>query len=938
MKKWRLSCRSPVWVKIGKIIYSSLFLIGLFLSGQSVYADEPVAPTISMTIQDPEPLEIVPGEFKTAKHTIGITTNNSKGYSLTLENNNDTTDLVSTVSSESRIPTISGEVSASNFPIGYGYSLDETQFFPIPERGVSDVIGYSRSATGIEPDIYELSFGAKIGLIIEGRYRKTLTLTATTNDTVVCTVNSICYEGNGDDGTGVMAEQATGGAAEVTLQAPNFSKPGYGFAGWNTKADGSGTTYGPNATISVGDLSEGGLVLHARWIASAGTMQGWSGCGSMSIGDITALTDSRDSSTYAVAKLADGKCWMVENMRLDLSRNDVVISASNTNNPTESFVTAANSHPASTNTFCNQSRSSCIDQIYFNTNNINRSLSESPSGSGTTYSWYGYGNYYNWYTATAGNGKFDNVSQSDEIDGDICPAGWYMPSSNGSLGSYTALDIALGGNGNNSYSVPMSNKWRSYPNNFLFSGQWAETVANRRSESGNYQSTSVVGNLTAANLWMQPNRVSTNMNGAYKYRGQTVRCLADNSYTIVFDKNLNWPVTGVMKNRKATVNETTKLPANVYKAGTVNDRTYLFLGWNTRADGTGTSYADEAEVNLSSTIGDTITLYAQWEEVPFTSVTVSLTTGVTHVTLTSDDFGSYDVDTDNTIVKLAINKPYQIAMDFGAEYDFVGWSTTANGTIGDSSTSPTTYTVSGTATLTAEVEERTGAFYLQDVTSNSCSTMPKTALDIRDNQQYKIQKLADGRCWMLDNLKLGAVSLVEQLTVGNTNMDTNTAFTLPASGLVDDYDNPRLDSSEVNNTTTGAGGIGSNTIGVRYNYCAASAGTVCTRNSKVNSSYDICPAGWSLPNGDPNTGDLTVLKATYNNNWSNLNTALSFIYTGYWNANGTGVNDLGTYGYFWTSTGYNNNKSYAIEPSRGSNKVNGAVRNNGISIRCVLKQ
>lgn len=134
MKKWRLSCRSPVWVRIGKIIYSSLFLIGLFLSGQSVYADEPVAPTISMTIQDPEPLEIVPGEFKTAKHTIGITTNNSKGYSLTLENNNDTTDLVSAVSSESRIPTISGEVSASNFPIGYGYSLDEIQFFPIPER------------------------------------------------------------------------------------------------------------------------------------------------------------------------------------------------------------------------------------------------------------------------------------------------------------------------------------------------------------------------------------------------------------------------------------------------------------------------------------------------------------------------------------------------------------------------------------------------------------------------------------------------------------------------------------------------------------------------------------------------------------------------------------------------------------------------------------
>ncbi|MBQ8984485.1 hypothetical protein IJ098_01350 [Candidatus Saccharibacteria bacterium] len=307
------------------------------------------------------------------------------------------------------------------------------------------------------------------------------------------------------------------------------------------------------------------------------------------------------------------------------------------------------------------------------------------------------------------------------------------------------------------------------------------------------------------------------------------------------------------------------------------------------------------------------------------------------MTLSNNSFGTREVTANNATVKLAVNEPYQIFVDFGAEYDFVEWSTTASGVLGDTSANPTTYTVSSTATLTVEVEERTGAFYLQDVTTSSCSTTPKIALDVRDNQQYKIQKLADGRCWMLDSLRLGAVDLVEQLTVGNTNMDTNTAFALPASGLVDDYDNPRLDSSESNSTTSGAGGIGANTIGVRYNYCAASAGTACTRSSKVNTSYDICPAGWSLPNGDPNTGDLAVLKAAYNNNWTSVNTALSFIYTGYWNANGTGVNDLGSVGYYWTSTGYNNNKSYAIEPSRGNNKANGAVRNNGIPIRCVLK-
>lgn len=41
---------------------------------------------------------------------------------------------------------------------------------------------------------------------------------------------------------------------------------------------------------------------------------------------------------------------------------------------------------------------------------------------------------------------------------------------------------------------------------------------------------------------------------------------------------------------------------------------YAFTGWNTKADGSGTSYADKATVNnLSTTKGDVVTLYAQWK-------------------------------------------------------------------------------------------------------------------------------------------------------------------------------------------------------------------------------------------------------------------------------------------------------------------------------------
>lgn len=43
---------------------------------------------------------------------------------------------------------------------------------------------------------------------------------------------------------------------------------------------------------------------------------------------------------------------------------------------------------------------------------------------------------------------------------------------------------------------------------------------------------------------------------------------------------------------------------------------YTFVGWNTKRDGSGTSYPDQYNKvrNLTSSDGGTITLYAQWEK------------------------------------------------------------------------------------------------------------------------------------------------------------------------------------------------------------------------------------------------------------------------------------------------------------------------------------
>ena len=51
------------------------------------------------------------------------------------------------------------------------------------------------------------------------------------------------------------------------------------------------------------------------------------------------------------------------------------------------------------------------------------------------------------------------------------------------------------------------------------------------------------------------------------------------------------------------------------KANAFTRKGYVFAGWNTKADGSGKTYADKAKVkNLSSVNGKTITLYAMWEK------------------------------------------------------------------------------------------------------------------------------------------------------------------------------------------------------------------------------------------------------------------------------------------------------------------------------------
>lgn len=96
---------------------------------------------------------------------------------------------------------------------------------------------------------------------------------------------TIVYDANGGEGS--MENTAASYGSDVTLRENTFTKDGAGFAGWNTAADGSGTSYADKATVR--DLAQGGTVtLYAQWVAGNYTIRFDANGGEGSMADIEA--------------------------------------------------------------------------------------------------------------------------------------------------------------------------------------------------------------------------------------------------------------------------------------------------------------------------------------------------------------------------------------------------------------------------------------------------------------------------------------------------------------------------------------------------------------------------------------------------------------------------------------------------------------------------
>jgi uncharacterized repeat protein (TIGR02543 family) len=81
---------------------------------------------------------------------------------------------------------------------------------------------------------------------------------------------TVTYSGNGHTSGSTPGNQSRTGGLWLSLRANsgNLAKAGYSFAGWNTKADGTGIDYAAGSAAKLGALNR---TLYAKWIANGNT-------------------------------------------------------------------------------------------------------------------------------------------------------------------------------------------------------------------------------------------------------------------------------------------------------------------------------------------------------------------------------------------------------------------------------------------------------------------------------------------------------------------------------------------------------------------------------------------------------------------------------------------------------------------------------------------
>ena len=213
------------------------------------------------------------------------------------------------------------------------------------------------------------------------------------------------------------------------------------------------------------------------------------------------LSDIRDGKTYTVRKMADGNCWMAENLKFELQANKTYTGVNNTTGNTITFNTGAVCGNGNTNAACIMNGNTAYNSTYD--------------------SWY-----YSWYAATAGSGTASMTTDSGDATNSICPAYWRLPT------NYTNKQYPSGG-ANKSWGY-LVNAYGISPNNHASDSEWQTLEAQPFSlpRAGYFSSGAFRNNIDG--YWWSSTALST---ATYAY-------LLDFSTTLVYPQHYGYSKYG----------------------------------------------------------------------------------------------------------------------------------------------------------------------------------------------------------------------------------------------------------------------------------------------------------------------------------------------------------------------------------------------------------
>jgi len=407
----------------------------------------------------------------------------------------------------------------------------------------------------------------------------------------ISTQKTVTYYGNGHTGGSVPVDGNSPYALNSTvivLSAGSLVKANYTFSHWNTKADGTGTSYNPNATFTITDDTE----LHAIWQENPKYTVIYHGNGHTS-GSVPVDTNSPYYVGSQVTILSQGSLQKLNHTFGGWSRNSD--GSGFISQPTWTFNITEN-----------------ID--YYAVWNENPKYTLSYDGNGHTSG-----------SVPASQTDYVNTTISVASPGTLVKTNYTFQNWNTEAnGSGTAY--AVGANFTLITNVKLFAQWKENPKytlSFDGNGHTGGAVPNSQTE---YVNATVTvpnqGSLVKANNTFSHWNTLANGTGTSYIVGSTFTFTANTvlyavwnenpKYTLSYDGNGN---TG----GSAPVSRTEYVGTVVVVAGPgdLAKTDHTFTKWNTQPNGSGTDYSQGNSITLNSNVK----LYAQWTNVPTYTVT-----------------------------------------------------------------------------------------------------------------------------------------------------------------------------------------------------------------------------------------------------------------------------------------------------------------------------